>query len=89
MPYDDWNDDEDWDDDADDVDDYESAPCPECGRMIYSAVDKCPACGYWLTDADRRTVWSSASPAPWIKLTAALVLLVLLIPLVLMALGMF
>ena len=54
RPFDDDDDDEDWYDDDDEPDDDEPAPCPECGEPVYAITDKCPACGYWLSEADRR-----------------------------------
>jgi ribosomal protein L37E len=66
-------DEEGWHDD-DDPDDAETAPCPECGRPIHDLTDKCPACGYWLSEADRSAMWSGMGKPAWIKITAAVVL---------------
>jgi ribosomal protein L37E len=72
-------DDEDWyDDDDDESDEEESGSCPECGGTVYEFTDKCPACGYWLSAADRRALWSNESKPAWVKFTA-LVLLVALV----------
>ncbi len=81
MPHDDSEedfDDEDWQDD-DESDEPETGHCPECGGAVYEFSDKCPACGYWLSAADRRAMWSGETKPPWIKVTAVVVLLVLLI----------
>jgi hypothetical protein len=79
----DW-DDEDWCDEDDDAsDEEESASCPECGGTVYSFSDKCPKCGYWLTDADRRAVYPSASKPLWLRITAVVVLLAFLASLLL------
>ncbi len=76
----DWEDDhEDWcDDDADESDKEESASCPECGGTVHSFLDKCPTCGYWLSDADRRAAYPSASKPLWLRVTAVIVLLAFL-----------
>lgn len=71
----DW--DEDWDDD--DVDDVETARCPECGSAVHSVSDKCPACGYWLTEADRRAMWSGMAKPLWLRITAVVVLVAFLL----------
>ncbi len=49
---------EDWeypDPDSEDIDDepLDTIICPECGRAVWEEADCC-ACGYFLTDADRR-----------------------------------
>jgi hypothetical protein len=73
------DDDEDWyDDDSDDPDDDESAPCPECGETVHVITGKCPVCGYWLSAADRRAIWASESRPMWLKVTAVVLLLVIL-----------
>ena len=78
MPIAELNDDEDWyDDESDDADD-ESAPCPECGEMVHVITGKCPACGYWLSDVDRQAMWSGESKPMWLKVTAVVLLVVLL-----------
>ncbi len=74
MPYDN-PDDEDWYDDDDEPDDEEAARCPECGGSVHSVSDKCPACGYWLSEADRRAMWTGMDKPVWIKVTAAIVLM--------------
>ena len=75
MPYDDPDDEEDWYDDDDEPDDAQSARCPECGGQVHSVSDKCPACGYWLSDAERRAMWTGMGKPVWIKVTAAIVLI--------------
>lgn len=74
-------DDEDWFDDErdDEPDDGETGCCPECGRPIHRVADKCPACGYWLSAADRREMWSGQSQPLWLKVTATLLLIAVLI----------
>ena len=74
----DWDhDDEDWYGDGD-SDDEESASCPECGATVYEFLDKCPNCGYWLSDADRRAAYPSATKPLWLRVTAVIVLLAFL-----------
>lgn len=85
MPNLDADDEEDWDEDwseDESYDDEESAPCPECGATIHSVLDKCPQCGYWLTDEDRRNLWSGARKPPWLMATAWIVLAVFIVPLI-------
>ena len=79
MSYDDPIDDEDWYDDDDESDEAEAAHCPECGQPVYDFSDKCPACGYWLSAADRRAMWSGESKPAWLKITALVVLIILLL----------
>lgn len=81
MSYDDTYDDEDWYDDDDELDEEQSAHCPECGGRIHSVTDKCPSCGYWLSDADRRVMWSGMDKPKWIKITAAILLAAFLLSL--------
>jgi ribosomal protein L37E len=83
MAYDDPDDDfddEDWHDD-DDADATETGHCPECGRPVYEFSDKCPACGYWLSAADRRDMWSGETKPAWVKIAAGVVLVVLVLSL--------
>jgi ribosomal protein L37E len=78
------DDDEDWyDDDSDDPDD-EWAPCPECGETVHVITGKCPACGYWLSAADRRAMWASESRPMWQKVTAVVLLVTFLAGILLM-----
>jgi hypothetical protein len=82
MPYDAADeDDEDWydDGDANEADDSETGHCPECAGPVYEFTNKCPACGYLLTAADRRQLWSSESKPAWIAITALVVLIILLL----------
>ena len=81
MSYDD-PDDEDSYDDEDEPDDFESAECPECGAAIHSVSDKCPACGYWLSAADRRSMWSAERKPRWLIVAAWVALALFLIPLI-------
>ena len=79
MPYDDLEDGEDWYDD-DDEDDVETpGHCPECGGPIHGLADKCPACGYWLCDADRRSMPSFEAKPRWIKFITLIVLIALVL----------
>jgi len=80
MPTDDPYEDEEWysEDEDETYDDAESSHCPECAALLYDFSEKCPACGYWLTSADRRRLWSSDSHPRWIKVTALVILMVLL-----------
>jgi hypothetical protein len=73
-------DDEDWYDDQDDLGDEETAVCPECGEPVPSLTDKCPWCGYWLSAADRRAIWSRERKPRWLRVTAWVVLALFLIP---------
>jgi hypothetical protein len=72
------DDDESWTDDPDDLDDEAPASCPECGGPIHAIADKCPACGYWLSDADRRAMGSGTSKPLWLRVTAVVVLVTFL-----------
>lgn len=72
-------DDEDWYDDDDQHDEAEAGNCPECDGPIYDFTDRCPACGYWLTAADRRRLWSSGSKPTWVLVTAGIILVVLIL----------
>jgi uncharacterized membrane protein YvbJ len=39
--------------DGDDITD-----CPECGAEIYMIADRCPKCGHWFVEKDRRAMRS-------------------------------
>ena len=71
--------DEDWYDDEEALEDVESGLCPECGAEMIDVVDKCAVCGYWLTEADRRNMWSGTSKPLWLKVTAWIVLMTFLL----------
>jgi hypothetical protein len=80
MTYDDPPDDEDWyDDDDAEPEDAPPRPCPECGKPIADFLDKCPACGYWLSAADRRALKPHESTPAWVKVTALVLLAVTLL----------
>ena len=81
MPYDDPIDDEDWynEDDEEDPDEAEVGRCPECRGPIYDFTDRCPACGYWLTAADRRQMSSGLTKPKWVLVTAGIILVVLIL----------
>jgi hypothetical protein len=87
--FDDDGDDEDWYDDSDDDQDDESVPCPECGESVYAMADRCPACGYWITDEDGRQMWTSQRKPMWVKLTAVVLLVTLLYGLFGFSMGWF
>ncbi len=58
MTDENWHEEE-WDDDSYpeyDASDEGTAPCPECGGEIQLILEQCPACGYWLTEADMRRI---------------------------------
>jgi predicted amidophosphoribosyltransferase len=73
------HDDEDWYDDDEDEPDEEDVACPECGGPIAEIADRCPACGYWLSSADRRALRCSEATPAWIKVTAFVLLAAMLI----------
>ena len=75
------NDDEDWCDDGDAPDDGDPVPCPECGEPVYDFLDRCSACGHWLSEADVRVRGYGASKPGWIRTTAIVVLIVIVISL--------
>jgi hypothetical protein len=82
MSHDDPYDEEDWydeDDDIEEPDEAEIGHCPECREPVYEFTDKCPACGYWLTAADRRLLWSAESKPKWVLFTATVILVILLL----------
>jgi hypothetical protein len=97
VPRDDWNadEDEDWpneiDDDIDDpdADADESAICPECGGHMFPGADKCPACGYWLTAADRRALGTDSSRPRLVKVVAVVILAIMLITMLITGIRMF
>jgi hypothetical protein len=72
----DYNSDDDCYDDENDEpdDDYEPVRCPECGNLVYAIADRCPACGYWLSDSDRRAMWTGMQKPLWLRVTAVIVL---------------
>jgi hypothetical protein len=74
MSNDDWDDEDSWADDGDELEEEDAATCPECGGIVHSLTDKCPGCGYWLSDSDRRAMWSGESKPLWLRLTAAILL---------------
>jgi hypothetical protein len=84
----DHDDDEDWHDDSDDVDE-EWGPCPECGETVFLITGKCPACGYWLSADDRRTMFASQAKPLWLKLTALVLLLAMLAGMIGVVVGVF
>jgi ribosomal protein L37E len=89
MTNENWDDEDAWADDEDDLDENESANCPECGQTVHSAADKCPNCGYWLSDADRRAMWSGESKPMWLRVTAWVVLVAFLFTLLAVGFTLF
>ena len=85
MPYEDDQyddrDDEDWNDDGGESDDEEAVPCPECRKPVPGFLDKCPACGYWLSAADRRRLRSNESKPKWVLITAIVLIAIFLLSL--------
>jgi len=79
-------DDEDWYDDEDD--DSDAVPCPECGAAIYADLDHCPQCGYWLTDAGRRTRDPGLFQSRGVRIVAAALLAIFVLGLMIGVLGM-
>jgi hypothetical protein len=73
------DDDEDWYDDDDELDDEEAAHCPECSEPIHIITDKCPACGYWLSDDDRRKLYQGELRPFWMRATAVFIILAFLV----------
>ena len=41
---------------ADDWDDDDVTNCPECGAEIYVIAERCPKCGHWFVEQDRRAM---------------------------------
>jgi hypothetical protein len=41
---------------ADDWEDDDVTDCPECGAEIYVIAERCPKCGYWFVEQDRRAM---------------------------------
>jgi hypothetical protein len=38
-----------------------TGPCPECAAPLALEAEVCYACGYWLTTAERHTLWEGGS----------------------------
>ena len=78
---------DDWDDNEDDwADDYEefvgaTGGCPECGAEIDVEAEACPSCGYWLTTAERHTLWDGGSQVKGMMGVGKVALVVILIAL--------
>jgi hypothetical protein len=74
-------DDEDWysEDEDETYDDAESGHCPECSEPVYDFSERCSACGYYLTAADRRRLFASGSKPKWVLLTATVILVILIL----------
>ena len=82
---DDWEeDDNDWDYAGEEFDEefvVITGGCPECGTEIDVEAEVCPSCGYWLTTAERHTLWDADSPAKGAMSAGKVVLVVILIAL--------
>jgi hypothetical protein len=89
MSYDESYEIEDWYEEDDEPDDDEPVPCPECGGPIHGVTDKCPACGYWLSEADRRAMWSGMDKPVWLKVTAVIVLITIVMGLLAAGIAFF
>ena len=76
MSDSDWTiDDEHWNDgEDDDVENAAAIPCPECGAELFDDADHCHRCGHWLSEADRRAMWSGTQRPAWIKWVAVVML---------------
>jgi hypothetical protein len=72
---------EDWSDDGEDDAEDDAAPCPECGADMSTLIDRCPHCGYWVTEADQRRHWPGARWPMWQRATAVIILLVVILTL--------
>jgi uncharacterized OB-fold protein len=78
MTDDNWDDETWYDDEDDEPGEEHAAACRECGGLVYDFTDKCPACGHWLSAADRRAMRPGESRLQWQKATAAIIILALL-----------
>jgi hypothetical protein len=87
--YDELDGDEDWYDDDSELDERETIPCPECGAAVHLVTDKCPACGYWLTDVDRRATVPGMKKPLWLRVTVVVVLLSFLVSALGLAVAIF
>jgi hypothetical protein len=81
MPHDDPFDDEDWysEDEDETYDDAKAALCPECSEPVYDFSDRCSACGYYLSAADRRRLFAGDSKPKWVLITATVILVILIL----------
>jgi len=52
--------------------------CPECGAEIDVEAEMCPACGYWLTTAERHKLWDGGSRSKAALSAGQFVLVILL-----------
>jgi predicted ATP-dependent serine protease len=41
---------------GDDYGDEDVTDCPECGAEIYAIAGRCPKCGHWFVEQDRRAM---------------------------------
>jgi uncharacterized paraquat-inducible protein A len=74
-------DDEDWcsEDEDESYDDAEVGHCPECSAVVYEFSERCPACGYYLSAADRHRLFAGESKAKWVLITATVILVLLIL----------
>jgi hypothetical protein len=89
MTTDEWDDEEVWTDDDAGADEEDTMQCPECNHEFVAMADKCPACGYWITEADLRVTRSGMAKPAWLRVTAAIVLAAFLFSLLSVGLAMF
>jgi len=50
------------DDDSSEDDESSTMPCPRCRREVWEDADRCPRCGYYLTDDEMEEEERSAGP---------------------------
>ena len=81
MPHDDPYNDEDWysEDESESSGDAQAALCPECSAVVYEFSERCPACGYYLSAADRRRLFAGDSKPKWVLITATVILAILIL----------
>ena len=63
----------------DDSENETTVPCPECGSAIFLIADACPACGYWLSEDDRRTLDRKSAKPAWLTITTWVLIAVFLV----------
>lgn len=68
------------DDGGDDV-----VECPECGVEIYVIADRCPKCGYWVMQEDRRAMRANRRSASDISERAAQMRIIKIAAIILLA----
>jgi hypothetical protein len=73
--------DEDWyaEDEDESYADADAGHCPECFAVVYEFAERCPACGYYLSAADRRRLFAGESKPKWVLITATVILAILIL----------